>query len=67
MNAESHASGPSNLRWITSSYSGGEGGECVEVAHSTSSVHIRDSKDRERPSLTVGRTEWAAFLRFASR
>ncbi|MCH6163689.1 DUF397 domain-containing protein [Streptomyces marispadix] len=66
MNAESHASGLSDLRWIKSSHSGGEGGECVEVAHSAASVHVRDSKHRERPSLTVGRAEWAAFVRFAS-
>jgi hypothetical protein len=67
MNIEPCTTRVSDTAWIKSSYSGGNGGECVEVAASTASVHIRDSKDRGRPSLTVGRTEWAAFLRFACR
>ncbi|MCH6163690.1 DUF397 domain-containing protein [Streptomyces marispadix] len=55
------------LHWRKSSYSAGDGGECVEVAPTPMSVYVRDSKDRERPSLTVGRAQWTAFIRFASR
>ena len=65
MNIESVA-GPFNLQWVKSSYSGGNGGECVEVALTPASVHVRDSKDHGAAALTVGTTQWAAFVRFAT-
>ncbi|MBZ6114428.1 MULTISPECIES: DUF397 domain-containing protein [Streptomyces] len=34
----------SGLEWLKSSYSGGEGNECVEVAAQSSCVGVRDSK-----------------------
>ncbi|MFD5067958.1 DUF397 domain-containing protein [Streptomyces sp. NPDC058369] len=55
------------LVWFTSSYSSGAGGECVEVAECPSSVHVRDSKDTNRPGLVVGASAWTAFVGFASR
>ncbi|WP_425508041.1 DUF397 domain-containing protein [Streptomyces bathyalis] len=60
------ASDDPNLSWLKSSYSGGEGGECVEVALTPTSVHVRDSKDHRGAALTVGTTQWAAFVRFAT-
>ena len=51
-----------SLRWFKSSYSGGEGGECVEVAASPSAIHVRDSKDTGRGSFAVGPEAWSAFL-----
>lgn len=60
------ADGFRQLVWRKSSYSGNEGGECVEVALAADSVHIRDSKDVERPFLTVHAEGWAAFLAFAA-
>src|SRR5436853_31119 len=33
------------LAWRRSSYSSEEGGECIEVAASPGTVHVRDSKD----------------------
>ncbi|MER5480845.1 DUF397 domain-containing protein [Streptomyces sp. NPDC002734] len=56
----------SDLRWFTSSYSGAEGGQCVEVADGTSAVHIRDSKAARGPVVTVSRDAWAGFLGLAS-
>ncbi|AXE23513.1 DUF397 domain-containing protein [Streptomyces globosus] len=56
-----------DLLWVKSSYSSGEGGQCVEVAERLSSVHVRDSKDTARPGLVVGGPAWAAFVGFASR
>ncbi len=53
------------LHWKKSSYSAGDGGECVEVALSHASVHIRDSKDAEGTRLTVGCDQWTEFVRFA--
>ncbi|MFC4496135.1 DUF397 domain-containing protein [Streptomyces ovatisporus] len=51
--------------WFKSSYSGGEGGECVEVAAAGGAVHVRDSKTAAGPALTVGPEAWAGFLAMA--
>ncbi|GGK75381.1 hypothetical protein Sme01_50990 [Sphaerisporangium melleum] len=50
-------------QWRKSSFSGGDGSNCVEVAHLPGSRYgVRDSKDRSRPALVVDRAEWSAFL-----
>ena len=54
------------LAWFKSSYSGNEGGECVEVASTAEAVLVRDSKDKEGPRLAFGRAEWSEFLTFAA-
>lgn len=54
------------LTWFKSSYSGSEGGECVEVAAHPAAVHIRDSKNPDGPILTVAPTTWTAFAGFAA-
>ena len=53
--------------WRTSSYSGGQGGQCVEVAPLARIVGVRDTKDRARGHLTVSAATWAAFARAVSR
>jgi hypothetical protein len=50
------------LQWFKSSYSGSQGGDCIEVATQPSAIHIRDSKNVPGPVLTVAPTAWAAFL-----
>ncbi|MFD8129093.1 DUF397 domain-containing protein [Streptomyces olivochromogenes] len=62
---EIHNSGH-GLVWVKSSYSGAEGGQCVEVAAGADAVHVRDSKDTARPALTVEPGAWAAFVGFAA-
>ncbi|MET8407406.1 DUF397 domain-containing protein [Streptomyces sp. NPDC005195] len=52
--------------WLTSSYSSGGGGECVEVASAVDGVHIRDSKVRSGPVLTVTPGAWAGFVGLAA-
>ncbi|WP_340380335.1 DUF397 domain-containing protein [Streptomyces sp. SS7] len=52
----------SELTWCKSSYSGAEGGDCVEVAASTGVVHIRDSKAVAGPVIRVSREAWAGFV-----
>ncbi|OKK04729.1 hypothetical protein AMK26_15610 [Streptomyces sp. CB03234] len=52
--------------WFKSSYSGGGGGECVEVAAAPGTVHVRDSKRLGGPVVTVGREAWAGFVGLAS-
>ncbi|CAL9406695.1 DUF397 domain-containing protein [Streptomyces sp. enrichment culture] len=54
------------LNWFKSSYSGGEGDNCVEVAMRPETVHVRDSKDRSVRPLTVTPTAWAAFTALAA-
>jgi hypothetical protein len=49
------------LDWFKSSYSGGGGGNCVEVAIRPHAVHIRDSKDTQLGQLAIPREAWAAF------
>ncbi|WP_151771282.1 DUF397 domain-containing protein [Streptomyces abyssomicinicus] len=53
--------------WRRSSYSGNEGGECVEVALGRAAVYVRDSKDTARPALTLAPAVWTAFLGLAAR
>ncbi|MBO1337131.1 DUF397 domain-containing protein [Streptomyces sp. VRA16 Mangrove soil] len=51
-----------NLAWFKSSYSGSEG-ECVEMAPTPHSIHLRDSKHPDTgPTVTVAAPAWAAFL-----
>ncbi len=38
--------------------SGPDGGNCVEVAHTTNRVEVRDSKDPDGPRLTLTVTAW---------
>lgn len=59
--------GAAELTWMKSSYSAGDGGQCVEVAAADTSVHIRDSKQSGGPILSVGAVQWTTFVRMAAR
>jgi hypothetical protein len=49
--------------WRKSTYSGNNGGNCVEIARNLPGVvAIRDSKDREGPALVVGPRAFAALI-----
>ena len=50
------------LRWFTSSFSGGNGENCVEVAFLPDAVAVRDTKDRALPSHRYSAADWSAFL-----
>jgi hypothetical protein len=52
----------SDLTWVKSTYSGAEGGDCVEVAAGKEVVHIRDSKAVAGPVVRVSRQAWAGFV-----
>ncbi|WP_217245864.1 DUF397 domain-containing protein [Streptomyces sp. AC602_WCS936] len=54
------------LAWFKSSYSGGGGGNCVEVAVRTKAVLVRDSKDTDRQALAMSRDAWSAFTTLAA-
>ncbi|MCH5676198.1 DUF397 domain-containing protein [Streptomyces gilvus] len=66
MNAEARRGPVPALVWVKSSYSGAEGGQCVEVAARPGRVHVRDSKDTTRTALGVQPTAWTAFVQFAA-
>lgn len=46
--------------WRKSSYSGSNGGECVEVA-TADAVLVRDTADRNGPVLTFTPDAWRSF------
>ena len=46
-------------QWRKSSYSGGHGGNCVEVATTQGGVAIRDSKNPNGSVLLVTAAQWA--------
>ena len=50
----------SNATWRKSSYSGAQGGQCVEVANA-GGVAIRDTTDRQGPMLAFSADAWQAF------
>ncbi|WP_129292135.1 DUF397 domain-containing protein [Streptomyces lydicus] len=51
------------LRWRKSSYSGQNGGDCVECASPNhTAVHVRDSKNPHGPHLTFTSSAWTEFL-----
>jgi hypothetical protein len=54
------------LAWFKSSYSGGGGGNCVEIAVRPEAVLVRDSKDTLRDPLTVSPRAWSAFTALAA-
>jgi hypothetical protein len=48
--------------WHTSSYSGGQGGECIQVAPRPRGVAVRDSKDAPGPVLSFSHEAWLGFV-----
>ncbi len=50
-----------NAAWRKSSYSGGSGGNCVEVASTVSVVMVRDTRDRDGGMLAFTADAWEVF------
>lgn len=48
--------------WRKSSYSGGNQGECLEVADGYVSIPVRDSKVPHGPALVFPVDAWSAFV-----
>ncbi|MFD8964308.1 DUF397 domain-containing protein [Streptomyces sp. NPDC059568] len=59
----SRQSKPEEAAWFKSSYSGGTGNSCVEIAHLAPWVGIRDSKNAASATLLIPTTSWTAFIR----
>lgn len=49
------------VAWRTSSYSGSNGGACVEVGTADLAVAVRDSKHPDGPQLAFAAAAWKAF------
>jgi hypothetical protein len=49
------------VAWRTSSYSGDNGGTCVEVGAAGSAVAVRDSTHQDGPQLAFAANAWQAF------
>jgi Domain of unknown function (DUF397) len=59
---------PTSAAWRTSSYSGGNGGQCIQVTALASPpgspgplCAVRDSRNPSGPVLTVAARQWHAF------
>jgi hypothetical protein len=50
-----------NPRWRKSSYSGGQGGNCVEVGDGAGRVLVRDTQDRRGLVLRFTPGAWRRF------
>jgi hypothetical protein len=50
-----------DLRWRKSTYSGSNGGGCIEAADQGSRVLVRDTQDRTGPVLSFGPAAWHLF------
>jgi hypothetical protein len=48
--------------WRKSSYSGGNGGNCVEVAGAPQGVAVRDTTNRQGATLTFPPSVWRTLL-----
>ncbi len=53
--------GLNSAEWRKSSYSGGNGGNCVEVADSAEAIMVRDTTDRKGLVLAVPADAWRRF------
>ncbi|MER0243034.1 DUF397 domain-containing protein [Streptomyces sp. HSW2009] len=53
-------------QWIKSSYSGPNGGDCIEWvpgdASATGTIPVRDSKSPHGPALVFDTAAWSAFV-----
>jgi hypothetical protein len=50
-----------NPSWRKSSYSSGNGGQCVEAGHVPGVVLVRDTADQDNVTLSISPEAWASF------
>ena len=52
------------LHWFKSSYSSSSNGnDCIEVAPTPTTIHIRYSKNADGPRLALAPEAWSEFVR----
>ncbi|MCM1975452.1 MULTISPECIES: DUF397 domain-containing protein [unclassified Streptomyces] len=58
----------SALIWFKSSYSDSSDiNDCVEIAPTPTTIHVRDSKNTAGPRLRLSPEAWADFVAYASK
>ncbi|WP_329248693.1 DUF397 domain-containing protein [Streptomyces sp. NBC_01478] len=62
---------PTRTQWRKSSYSGDEGGNCIEIAETSCTttpctLAIRDSKTPAGPILTLGPAAFTTFVNWSA-
>ncbi len=55
--------GMNSAPWRTSSYSGNNGGACVEVGQAACVVLVRDTRNRDGAALSIPADAWRRFIR----
>lgn len=55
-----------SINWRKSSYSGDQGGNCVEIAEAPATIAIRDSKTPTGPILTLDPAAFTTFINWTS-
>ncbi|MGW3654265.1 DUF397 domain-containing protein [Streptomyces sp. NPDC005151] len=56
------------LSWFKSSYSDtSNGNDCIEVAATPGTIHVRDSKNTQGPRFTIATHAWTDFVTYAAR
>ncbi|CAL9480044.1 DUF397 domain-containing protein [Streptomyces albus] len=60
---------PCDMRWVSSTYSDGQGGQCIQWAPdhacATGEFLVRDSKNPSGPRLSLSREGFASLVEFA--
>jgi len=51
------------MDWRKSSYSGANGGQCVETASAAGTVMVRDTTNRDGGSLEFSVVAWSRFIK----
>ncbi|MGX1560665.1 DUF397 domain-containing protein [Streptomyces sp. NPDC055506] len=54
------------IQWRKSSYSGDQGGDCVEVGEDPAIIAIRDSKNPAGPILTLDPATFTTFINWTT-
>ncbi|MFI7410088.1 DUF397 domain-containing protein [Streptomyces sp. NPDC049627] len=54
------------IQWRKSSYSGDQGGDCVEIGETITAVAVRDSKNPAGPILTLRPAAFSTFVTWTS-
>ncbi|MFD4566827.1 DUF397 domain-containing protein [Streptomyces sp. NPDC058475] len=58
----------SELKWFKSSYSDSSDiNDCVEIATTPATIHLRDSKNPQGPRLVFAAAAWSDFVSYAAQ
>lgn len=66
MTLKRSAGDSSELKWTKSSHSSNDGPDCVEVATTPGTIHVRDSKRIRGARLTFAPEAWTGFTAYTA-